>query len=65
MFIDLFSGSCKEGEEFPCWVNEDQPEFLVIFYKLFEVSQTHRIRNASLLLAIFGKCTLVNYCNDY
>ena len=77
MFIDLPLESCEEGEEFLCRVlNEDepifrwsvfpdQPEYLVIFHKLFQVRQTHRIRNASFLLAIFGKCTPGNYCNDY
>ena len=43
----------------------DQPEFWVIFYKLFQLRQTHWIRNASFLLAIFGKCTPAKYCNDY
>ena len=32
----------------------DQPELLVIFYKLFQLRQTHRIRKAFFLLAIFG-----------
>ena len=45
------------------YVLPDQSEFLVIFYKLFQL--THRIRNASFLLAIFGTCTPGNYCNDY
>ena len=43
----------------------DQPECLVIFYKLFQLRQTHRISNASFLLAIFGKCTPGNYCDNY
>ena len=29
------------------FVRPDQPEFLVVFYKLFQLRQTHRIRNAS------------------
>ena len=29
------------------YVLPDQPEFLVIFYKLFQLRQTHRIANAS------------------
>ena len=32
----------------------DQPELLVIFYKLFQVTQTHWIRNPCFLLAILG-----------
>ena len=46
-------------------VRPDQPEFLVIFCNLFHLRQTHRIRIASFLMAIFGKCTSGNYCNDY
>ena len=75
MFIDLLSESCEEGGISPLG-NEDkpifrghvlpnQPEFLVIFCKLFQLRQTHWIRNASFLLAIFGKCTRGKYCNDY
>ena len=30
----------------------DQPELLVIFYKLFQLTQTHWIRNPCFLLAI-------------
>ena len=47
------------------YVLPDQPEVLVIFYKLFQLTQTHRIRNASILMTIFWKCTPGNYCNDY
>ena len=47
------------------YVLSNQPEFLVIFYKLFQLRQSHWIRNASFLLAIFGKCTPRKYCNDY
>ena len=75
MFIDLLSESCEEGgisllgnEDKPIfrgYVLPDQAEFLVIFYKLFQLRQTHWIRNASLLLTIFGKCTPGKYCNDY
>ena len=43
----------------------DQPEFLVIVSKIFQLRQTHRIKNASFLLVIFGKCMPGNYCNDY
>ena len=45
--------------------NEDRLEILVIFYKLFQLNQTRRIRNGSFILAIFGECTPGNYCNDY
>ena len=75
MFTDLLSESCEEGEEFLYWVTKmsqyfeeflpDQPEFLVIFCKLFQLRQTHRFRSASFLLAIFGKRTPGNYCYDY
>ena len=47
------------------YVLPDQPEFLVTFNKLFQLKQTYWIRNVSFLLAIFGKCTPGNYCNDY
>ena len=50
MFIDLLSESCEEGgisllgneDEtiFRGYVLRDQPEFLVIFYKLFQLRQT-------------------------
>ena len=43
----------------------DQPELLLIFYKLFQLRQTHWIRKPSFLLAIYGKCMLGKYCNDY
>ena len=43
----------------------DQPELLVIFYKLFQLRQTHWIRNPSFLLAIYGKHMLGKYCDDY
>ena len=58
MFIDLLSESCEEfflgifplGNEdepiFRGYVLLDQPEFLVIFYKLFQLRQAHRSRNA-------------------
>ena len=78
MFIDLFSESCERaggegisllGNEkepiFRGYVLPDQPEVLVTFYKLFQLRQTHRIRNTSFLLVIFGKCTPGNYCDDY
>ena len=63
MFIDLLSESCEEGgisllgnEDEPIfrgYVLPDQPEFLVIFHELFQLRQTHWIRNTSILLAIF------------
>ena len=72
MFVDFLSESCEEGgisllgnEDEPIfrgYVLPGQPEFLVTF---FELTQTHWIMNASFLLAIFGKCTLGNYCNYY
>ena len=76
MFIDLLSESCEEGGKVSLLGNEDepifrgyvlphQPEFLVIFYKLFQLRQTHWIWKASFLLTIFEKCTPGNYCNDY
>ena len=62
MVIDLLSESCEErvisllgNEDEPIFrehVLPDQPEFLVIFYELLR--QTHWIRNASILLAMFG-----------
>ena len=68
------SESCEEGgisllgnEDEPIfqgYVLPGQPEFLLIIYELFQLRQTHWIRNASLL-AISGKCTPENYCNDY
>ena len=76
MFPDLLSGSCEVGRGISLLGNEDepvfrghvlpdQPKFLVIFNKLFQLRQTHRIRNASFLLAIFEKCTPGDYCDDY
>ena len=57
MFIDLLSESCEEGgisplgnEDEPIllgYVLPDQPEFLVILCKLFQLRQIHWIRNAS------------------
>ena len=57
MFIELLSESCEEGgtsllgnEDEPIfrgYVRLDQPEFLVIVHKLFQLRQTHWIRNAS------------------
>ena len=43
----------------------DEPELLVIFYKLFQLTQTHWIRYPCFLLAIYGKCMLGKYCDDY
>ena len=43
----------------------DQPELLVMFYKLFQLTQTDWIRNPCFLLVIYGKCMLGKYCNDY
>ena len=64
MFMDLLSESCEEGGEFLYWVTKMSQyfedtffqislKFLVIFYKLLQLRQTHWIRNASFLLAIF------------
>ena len=74
MFMDLISESCKEGaisllgnEDEPIfrgYVLPGQPEHLVIFYKLFQLRQTHRIRNASFLLAIFGECMPPGVCQE-
>ena len=77
MFIDLFSGSCKEGggeggEGFSLlgkidepifreYVLPDQPEFLVTFYELLQL----RFTINSFCLAIFEKCMPGNYCYDY
>ena len=47
------------------YVLPDQPELLVIFFKLFQLRQTHWIGNVSFLLAIFGKCMSGRYYNDY
>ena len=59
MFIDLFSESCEEGglsllgnEDEPIfqeYVLPDQPEFLVIFYKLLQLRFTHMISNVHFL----------------
>ena len=60
--------SLLDNEDEPIFrghVLPDQPELLVIFYKLFQLRQTHWIRNPSFLLAINGKCMLGKYCNDY
>ena len=75
MFIDLLSESCEEGgisllgnkgePIFRGYVLPDPPELLVIFYKLFQLKQTHWIRNPSFLLGIFGKCMPGKYCDDY
>ena len=64
MFIDLLSESCEEGgmfllgnEDEPIsrgYVLPDQPEFLVFFYKLFQLRQTHWIRNASCCWPYLG-----------
>ena len=54
--ISLSDNEDQYFENTSFWdVLPDQPEFLVIFHKLFQLRQTHRIRNASVLLAIFGK----------
>ena len=52
--------SLFDNEDVPIfrgYVLPDQPEFLVLFYKLFQLRQTLWIRNTSFLLAIFGKCS--------
>ena len=75
MFVDLVSKSCEEGEEFLYWVTKMSQYFEDEFFqtclniryllRLFPVRQTHRIRNASFLLALFGKCKPEDYYNDY
>ena len=72
MFLTFFLESCNsllvyEDEPiFRGYVLPDQPEFLVIFYKVFQLRQTHWIKNASFLLAIFGKRMPDKYCKyDY
>ena len=69
MFIELLSESCEEGEEFLCWATKMSQYFENKFVQIslnFSVkTNSYRIRNASFLLAIFGKCTPGNYCNDY
>ena len=75
MFIDLLSESCEERGEFLCWVTKMsqyfEDKFVQIslnfwfFYEPFQLRQTHRIKNASFLQVISGKCTPGNYCNDY
>ena len=60
--------SLLDNEDEPIFrghVLPDQPQLLVIFYKLFQLRQTHWIRNPSFLLAINGKCMPGKYCNDY
>ena len=47
------------------YVLPNKPEFLVIFCKLFQLRQSHWIRNAPFLLAIFGKCTPGKYSDNY
>ena len=74
MFIDLLSESARRGggggggvsllgdEDKPIlqgYVLPDHPEVLVIFYKLFQLRQTDRIRNASFYQPITEKCTPV------
>ena len=64
MFIDLLSESCEEGG-ISLLGNEDEPifrgyvllgksEFLVVFYKLLQLRQTHWIRNASFYWPYLG-----------
>ena len=50
---------------FSGYVLSDQPEFLVIFYKLFQLRQLIRLGMPLFSLAILGKCMPGNYCNDY
>ena len=46
---------CNEDQPiFRGYILPDQPEFLVIFYKLFQLRQTHRIRNASFYRPYLG-----------
>ena len=61
MFIDLLSESARKGGGgVSLSDNEDEPIF-----QLFQLRQTHRIRNASFYHVIFWKGTPGNYCNDY
>ena len=49
-FSTVISQLGNEDEPvFRGYVLLDQPEFLFIFYKLFQVRQTHRIKNTSFL----------------
>ena len=60
--------SLLDNEDEPIFrghVLPDQPERLVSFYKLFQLRQTHWIRNPSFILAINGKCMQGKYCKDY
>ena len=76
MFIDLLSESCQESGNVPLLGNEDEPifrgyvlsdqlELLVIFYKLFQLRQTHWIRNASFFTGHIWEVYPGKYCNDY
>ena len=64
MFIDLLLESCEEVEEFLCWVMQMSQYFKD---KVIQISLNFWLsyRNASFLLAIFGKFMLGNYCDDY
>ena len=71
--MDLLSEFYEEGDEFLYWVTKMSQYFEDTFVQIslnFWLSftsyfrQTHRIRNVSFLLDIFGKCTPGNYCND-
>ena len=61
--MDLLSESCEEGEEFLYWVTKMsqyfEDKFVQIslsfwFYKLFQLRQTHSIRNASFYWPYLG-----------
>ena len=76
MFIDLALAICEEGEEFLYWVTKMSQYFVdkfihfclnfwLSFTSYFSLDRHIGLGNASVLLAIFGKCTLANYCNDY
>ena len=50
---EIFLLGNEDQPIFRGYVLPDQPELLVIFYKLFQLRQTHWIRNAYFLLATF------------
>ena len=72
MFIDLLSESCEEGvrvtkmSQYFEGTFPDQPEFLVIFHKRFQLRQTHRIRNDSFYWPHLGNvCQEIIVIIDY
>ena len=61
MGISLFDN--EDEPKFRGQVLPDQPEFSVIFYKLF-FYKLIGVGMLLFLLSIFGKCTPGKYCND-